>query len=99
MMTQADKFDVQDLPPYLQGNGDSAVQTVAMGSVSSGNTLEEQERILVVQALEAANGNQSEAAREHGGFIRLQSEPGAGARFTFTIPWEQTSEAARSSSS
>jgi len=31
---------------------------------------------------------------EHGGSIRLESEPGLGARFTFTIPLDQTSGAA-----
>ncbi len=35
---------------------------------------------------------------EHGGSIRLSSEPGRGARFTFTIPLEQASGAAYSGS-
>jgi transcriptional regulator with PAS, ATPase and Fis domain len=64
MMAQGDKFDVQDLPPYLQGRGESLNVAALQEDALAGSTLEEQERRLVIQALESANGNQSEAARQ-----------------------------------
>jgi DNA-binding NtrC family response regulator len=65
MMTMGDTLDVHDLPPYLQSGAELD------GSASPGAplpppeiaTLEEQERLLIIQALEAAAGNQSQAAR------------------------------------
>jgi DNA-binding NtrC family response regulator len=64
MMTQSVKMDVQDLPPYLRGKDDiSEASTATQEQAGGASTLDEQERVLLVQALEAANGNQSEAAR------------------------------------
>jgi DNA-binding NtrC family response regulator len=67
MMTLGDTIDVQDLPPYLQtaaGKEEPAEAAAAAENGSPGvGTLEEQERILIVRALQAAGGNQSQAAR------------------------------------
>jgi DNA-binding NtrC family response regulator len=67
MMTMGDTIDVQDLPPYLRsspahasGEGSAAKSTAP---APEAGTLEEQERMLIVRALEAAGGNQSKAAR------------------------------------
>src|ERR1035437_3654532 len=67
MMAQGDMIDVQDLPAYLHqpsahasGEGGTAESS---SSIEKGGTLEEQERVLIVRALEAAGGNQSQAAR------------------------------------
>ena len=49
-------IDAQDLPPYLQTR---AVSVPA----PEGDVLEGQERLLIMQALETAGGNQTEAAR------------------------------------
>jgi DNA-binding NtrC family response regulator len=67
MMTLGDTIDVQDLPAYMrpssgQGSGEGAAAK-STPSLPQGGTLEEQERILIVRALEAAGGNQSQAAR------------------------------------
>ena len=71
MMTMGDTIDVQDLPPYLQaqheGNAGHAAEAAAeaLGPTPANGvgTLEEQERLLIVRALQAAGGNQSQAAR------------------------------------
>jgi DNA-binding NtrC family response regulator len=62
MMTMGDTIDVQDLPSYMLKTG----STPALAPEDSGTagTLEEQERLLIVRALEAAGGNQSRAARQ-----------------------------------
>lgn len=60
MMVQAEVIDVQDLPPYICKEEAPG----AAVSSSSANTLEEQERLLLIQALNEANGNQSQAARK-----------------------------------
>src|SRR5438876_75886 len=64
MMALGDTIDVPDLPPYLltggQGGSDAAL---AVGPESNMGTLEEQERALIQRAMEAAEGNQSQAAR------------------------------------
>ncbi len=66
MMCLGDTLDVPDLPPYLQSPND---QPLASSSVSSNNgdagvtSLEDQERFLVMRAMEEAGGNQSQAAR------------------------------------
>ena len=58
-----EKIDLQDLPPYLQGKGDMwSAQSAAR--LPEQNALEEQERLLLVRALEEAGGNQSQAARK-----------------------------------
>jgi transcriptional regulator with PAS, ATPase and Fis domain len=67
MMTMGDMIDVQDLPAYMNSpsehasGDDSAAEPTA--TVKQSGTLEEQERVLIVRALETAGGNQSHAAR------------------------------------
>jgi len=65
MMTMGDTIDVQDLPAYLQSHsGESHDESASSESPdSSMGTLEEQERILIVRALQSCGGNQSQAAR------------------------------------
>ena len=64
MMTMSDLIDVSDLPPYLHGGVRPAESSPAAALPETGvATLEEQERVLIVRALEAAGGNQSQAAR------------------------------------
>jgi DNA-binding NtrC family response regulator len=62
MMTMQDTLDVQDLPEYLR----TASQTETPAAIAAGpehGAIEEQERLLVLRAMDAAGGNQSEAAR------------------------------------
>jgi DNA-binding NtrC family response regulator len=65
MMTMGDMIDVQDFPAYLMQR-ESAHSSTAIPAGDSANlgTIEEHERILVIQALESAHGNQSAAARQ-----------------------------------
>jgi DNA-binding NtrC family response regulator len=68
MMAMGETIDVADLPGYLQSAGEAshaaAVSGPAAASADHGvGTLEEQERLLIIRALEAAAGNQSRAAR------------------------------------
>jgi DNA-binding NtrC family response regulator len=65
MMTVADTIDVSDLPPYLHAptaQGSGAAETAHAADPAAG-TLEEQERLLIIRALETSGGNQSQAAR------------------------------------
>jgi len=64
-MTLGDTIDVQDLPRYLQAASEQPqLAEAAAGSPGSDvGTLEEQERVLIVRALQTAGGNQSQAAR------------------------------------
>ena len=74
MMVLGDTIDVGDLPEYLRtgrptGMTEAAAAAVeavglpvALGSTEVGS-LEEQEKILIMRALETASGNQSQAAR------------------------------------
>ena len=66
MMAMSDTIDIRDLPEYLWDPADrsasAAGQTLAPAPASPGS-LEEQERRLILEALEAAGGNQSQAAR------------------------------------
>lgn len=65
MMTMGDMIDIHDLPPYMQGKSGSHPVAAYPPEASTGiGTLEEQERMLVIRALEAAGGNQSKAARQ-----------------------------------
>ena len=64
MMTMGEIIDIQDLPPYILGKRGQAGSPPPSEGASEFGTLEEQERWLVVRALEAAGGNQSQAARE-----------------------------------
>jgi DNA-binding NtrC family response regulator len=68
MMTVSDTIDVQDLPAYMRSpgghaHGEAGSLAEPAPSPELGGTLEEQERVLIVRALEAAGGNQSQAAR------------------------------------
>jgi len=77
MMCMGDTLDVPDLPPYLSHSEsqseamwparESAAAVGVMPHPSPISTdvgsLEDQERMLVVRAMEAAGGNQSQAAR------------------------------------
>jgi DNA-binding NtrC family response regulator len=71
MMVMGDTIDVRDLPEYLWDStgrwttdGESGAEVELEGVAPDGTgSLEDQERKLVVQALEAAAGNQSKAAR------------------------------------
>jgi DNA-binding NtrC family response regulator len=58
MMATGDTIDVDDLPSYLQ-----ATSSEGGPSRPDADALEEQERLLVLRAMETAGGNQSEAAR------------------------------------
>jgi len=62
MMVVGDMIDVQDLPPYLHS---SAGAPLPLGATPEAGvaTLEDQERRLIIRALEEAGGNQSQAAR------------------------------------
>lgn len=62
MMALTDIVDVQDLPAYVRSPGHAEGTSPAMVSSEHG-ALEEQERMLVLRAMESAGGNQSEAAR------------------------------------
>jgi DNA-binding NtrC family response regulator len=63
MMVMGDTIDVPDLPPYLRSHPEEAGSAEPGPSETGVGTLEEQERLLIVQALEASGGNQSQAAR------------------------------------
>ena len=62
MMTMGDIIDVQDLPSYMHVHSEQNAHATPISSLAIG-TLEEQERLLLIRALEAAAGNQSKAAR------------------------------------
>ncbi|MEP7352142.1 MAG: helix-turn-helix domain-containing protein, partial [Acidobacteriota bacterium] len=57
-------IDVQDLPTYLHAKRALTYSPTQQPDSTGESSLEEQERQLVVQALDAAKGNQSQAARE-----------------------------------
>jgi DNA-binding NtrC family response regulator len=67
MMVSGDTIDIPDLPPYLRdSSGEIATRAAAAPLVNEEQgvgTLEEQERSLIVRALHASGGNQSQAAR------------------------------------
>jgi transcriptional regulator with PAS, ATPase and Fis domain len=69
MMAMGELIDVADLPAYMQSThaGPSAAIAGADSQPRSADasvgTLEEQERLLILRAMEAAGGNQSQAAR------------------------------------
>jgi DNA-binding NtrC family response regulator len=64
MMSVGEMIDIYDLPPYLQGKEVDSPKSRAVGETPGLGTLEEQERMLLVRALEEAGGNQSKAARQ-----------------------------------
>ncbi|MGA7237583.1 MAG: sigma-54 dependent transcriptional regulator [Bryobacteraceae bacterium] len=61
MMVTGDTIDVQDLPAYLHAAARQAEQSAS--PPAGAGALEEQERLMVLRAMEAAGWNQSEAAR------------------------------------
>ena len=66
MMVMGPVIDIQDLPPYLHRKM-AATPHAPLAAAEHGSDLsplEEQERALIVQALKASGGNQSQAARE-----------------------------------
>ncbi|MEO5923287.1 MAG: sigma-54 dependent transcriptional regulator [Bryobacteraceae bacterium] len=63
MMCMGDTLDVPDLPPYLQSPGDQRVTAAVAVGESGVASLEDQEKFLVMRAMEEASGNQSQAAR------------------------------------
>ena len=64
MMTLGDTIDVQDLPQYLHTPGSTEEGLPSPAESESGvGTLEEQERQLIMRAMQSAGGNQSQAAR------------------------------------
>jgi DNA-binding NtrC family response regulator len=58
MMAMGEVVDIDDLPAYLQ-----MPSSLAAPASSGSDALEEEERLLVLRAMETAGGNQSEAAR------------------------------------
>ncbi len=68
MMSLAETIDVQDLPDYLLHPGATPARAVGAASSplpldSGGDSFEDHEKRLIADALDRANGNQSEAAR------------------------------------
>jgi DNA-binding NtrC family response regulator len=63
MMTMGDTIDMQDLPAYLRSPAGHEESTQTLASANEVGTLAEQERLLIIRALETAGGNQSQAAR------------------------------------
>ena len=63
MMAMGDTIDLQDLPAYLRSAAGSEEARTPLAPSTELGTLAEQERALIVRALEAAGGNQSQAAR------------------------------------
>jgi DNA-binding NtrC family response regulator len=63
MMVQGDLVDVPDLPGYLQSSGDAVAPPQSTSSDGEVATLKEQERRLIIRAMEQSGGNQSKAAR------------------------------------
>lgn len=65
MMTMTDMIDVADLPLSTPGQLDDMAQMKAIAATAvSAESLEEHEKKLVMNALEQAGGNQSQAARQ-----------------------------------
>jgi DNA-binding NtrC family response regulator len=63
MMAMSDTLDIQDFPSYLRAHGGQEEERQPLASTPEVGTLAEQERILIIRALETAGGNQSQAAR------------------------------------
>jgi DNA-binding NtrC family response regulator len=68
MMAMSELIDVSDLPGYLRSKTESVESATGAGITPAADsaglgTLEEQERLLILRALESAGGNQSQAAR------------------------------------
>lgn len=63
MMTISDMIDMPDLPPHLQVPAGHTPHAEASISAPEADVLAGQERLLIMRALEAADGNQTQAAR------------------------------------
>ena len=63
MMAMSDTLDIQDFPAYLRTHGAQEEEREQLASAPEVGTLAEQERLLIIRALETAGGNQSQAAR------------------------------------
>jgi DNA-binding NtrC family response regulator len=66
MMVMSDMIDVADLPENMRPHGVDASAAAALGTGAEPDkdlSLEEQERLLLISALERSGGNQSQAAR------------------------------------
>jgi DNA-binding NtrC family response regulator len=63
MMAMGDTIDIQDLPSYLHSHGGQEEARQPLAPAPEIGTLAEQERLLIIRALETAGGNQSQAAR------------------------------------
>jgi len=63
MMTLGDTIDVQDLPSYLNSGAPTEEDMMPLETESGVAALEDQERHLIVRAMQSAGGNQSQAAR------------------------------------
>jgi len=66
MMTMTDMIDVADLPPLLPQDARAPAQSFAAQATAemAGQSLEEHEKKLVMDALSQSAGNQSKAARQ-----------------------------------
>lgn len=64
MMAMSDTIDVSDLPEYLTSkDGEAAAALPTAASAADSGSLEENERLLIINALDRSGNNQSEAAR------------------------------------
>jgi DNA-binding NtrC family response regulator len=63
MMAMGDTIDIQDLPAYLRSPGGHEESKQTLEPAAEVGTLADQERNLIIRALETAGGNQSQAAR------------------------------------
>ena len=63
MMVMGEMIDVPDLPEYLRPSAATGVAATVPAEADKDISLEEQERLLLISALERAGGNQSQAAR------------------------------------
>jgi DNA-binding NtrC family response regulator len=63
MMAMGDTIDVQDFPAYLRSHGGPEEVRQPLAATPEVATLADQERLLIIRALETAGGNQSQAAR------------------------------------
>jgi DNA-binding NtrC family response regulator len=63
MMALGDTIDIQDFPSYLRSHAGPEESVQLQAPTPEVGTLAEQERLLIIRALETASGNQSQAAR------------------------------------
>jgi DNA-binding NtrC family response regulator len=63
MMAMSDTIDIQDFPSYLRSAAGPEEARQPIAAAQDVGTLADQERLLIIRALETANGNQSQAAR------------------------------------